>query len=85
MATRFVCDTEIAAGFFPLAPMRWHSPATRAELRQKVSQFVTEGAFHFRGIVLAQSRIERDQVPPKIGTPSRAEESGVPFDSNLAS
>ena len=57
MATRFILDSEVAAGATPLRAVRRNTPATRTELREQMRQLVAECAIDLGGIVLAQTRI----------------------------
>jgi len=48
-----------------------------------MGQLMTEGAIDLRRIVVSQPRIQRDELPARIGAPSGTEESRVPFDVNF--
>jgi hypothetical protein len=47
-------------------------------------QFVPERAIDLGGIVIAQARIQRNQVAAKIGAAGGTEESRIPFHADLA-
>ena len=62
MATRFVRDAEIVAGAAPFRAMRRNAAASGAKLCEQMRQLVAQRAIDLSGIVLAQARVQRDQV-----------------------
>ncbi|HEX8490928.1 MAG TPA: hypothetical protein VF626_07920 [Chthoniobacterales bacterium] len=84
MAAGLIADPEIAARFAPFCSVRWDAAAAGTGLGQQMSQLMAESAIYLRGIVLAESRIQGDEVAARIGSPGGAEEAGVPFDAEFA-
>ena len=85
MAARFIGDAEVAAGATPFRAVRRNPAAPGAELRQQMRQLMAQSAVDFRSVVLAKSRIERDEVTVRIRAAGGTEESGVPFHVDFAS
>lgn len=83
VTARFVRDAEVAAGLSPFSAV-WRDAATPgSELREQMGQLVAQGALDFRGVVVAESRVERDEITPRIGAAGRAEKARIPFDANF--
>ena len=57
VATRFVCDAEIAAGAAPFRAMRRDAPASGAELREQMRQLMAQGAIDFAVVAIAKPGI----------------------------
>jgi hypothetical protein len=84
MAARFIRDPEIVTGLAPLDAVRRHAAAAGAELGQQVRELMPQSAIDLSSIMFAQARVERDDLPARIGPPGRAEKPRVPFDADLA-
>src|SRR5205814_1603117 len=80
VAARFIGDAEVAAGLAPGGAMRWNAPPAGAELGQQMGKLMAHGAIDLGRVVLAQARVQRDQVAARIGPACRAEEPRIPFD-----
>jgi hypothetical protein len=84
MAARFIGDAQVAAGLSPSGAVWGNTQPAGAELGEQMGQLMAQGAINLGRVVLAQARIQRDQVAPGIGPARRAEESCVPFDMDFA-
>jgi hypothetical protein len=84
MTARFIGDAEIAAGAPPFRAVRRNPAAPGAELRQQMRQLMAQSAIDFRGVVLAETRIERNEVSVRIRAAGGAEKSRVPFHVNFS-
>ena len=84
MATPFIRDAEIAAGATPFRAVRRNPAAPGAELRQQMRQLMAQSAVDFRGVVLAEPRIQRNEVTVRICAAGGTEEPRVPFHVDFA-
>ncbi len=79
VAARFIANPEIAAGLPPGDAMRRDSPARRAKLREQMRQFMAQRPIDFIRAVVPQTRVQGNNVAPRIRPAGRAEEARVPF------
>ena len=84
MAARFIGDAEIAAGATPFRAVRRNPAAPGAELREQMRQLMAQSAVNFRGVVLAEPRIQRNEVTVRICAAGGTEEPRVPFHVDFA-
>ena len=84
MASRFIGNAEVAAGAAPLGAVRRDATTAGAELGEQMGELMAKRAINFRGVVLPKARIERDQIPARIGPAGGAEKAGIPFHVDLA-
>ena len=84
MAARFISDAEVATGATPFRAVRRNPAAPAAELRQQMRQLMAQSAVDFRGVVLAEPGIQRDEVTVRIRPAGGTEEPRVPFHVDFA-
>ena len=64
--------------------MRRNAAPAGAKLGEQVSQFVPQCALDLRRVMLAQTRIQRNELAAKIRASRGAEESRIPFHVDFA-
>ena len=84
MAACFIGDAEIAAGAAPFRAVWRNPPAPGAKLGQQMRQLMAQSAVDFRGVLLAEPRIQGDEIAVRIGAAGGTEEPRVPFDVDCA-
>lgn len=85
MAALFVPDPEIAASLAPFFPVRVDPAPPRTRLRQQMRELVAERAIYLRRAVLAQARIERDELGAKISPARGRAQLRIPLDAHAQS
>ncbi len=83
VATGFAGDAEIGAGPAPLRTVGRNATATGAELREQMSQLVTQSAIDFCVTVRAEPAVKQNAGGMKFGPARRAPQTGRPFHSNF--
>ena len=82
MATLFTGNSQVGAGDTPFLAV-WPDPAaSRPELREQMGKLVQEGAFNFMRVI-AQSRIQSDELVTIVSAPGTTFQPPVPFDTDL--
>src|SRR5205807_6870538 len=79
VTSRFIADAEIAAGLAPFGSVRRNAATTGAELRKEMGQLVPQRPIDLERVVFAQTRIQRNELAPKIRAARGAEKPRVPF------
>lgn len=79
MTPRFIADTEIAAGLAPFGSVRRNTAVAGAELREEMRQLMPQRAIDLDRVVVAQTRIQRDELTMEVRATGGAEKPGVPF------
>jgi hypothetical protein len=85
MAAGFIRDTQIAAGQPPFDAVRKDLTASGTVLREKMREFMAQGALNLGWRDLNEFRVQRDRLGSPAGEPSRRSKSRVPLDSHLKS
>jgi hypothetical protein len=83
MAADFISDAEIATRIAPFHSMRQNPTPPGAELRKQVRQFVSQCAVDFIHVVVADSRIQRDQLFAIIGATGSGLKARIPLHANF--
>jgi hypothetical protein len=83
VAARFVGNPEIAAGLSPAGAVRRDAASAAAKLSKEMGQLVTKSAIDFGGAMIAQKRIQRDQVAARIGAAGGAGKARIPFHADF--
>ena len=84
MATPFIRDAEIPAGAAPFRAVRRNPTAPGPELRQQMRELMAQSAVDFHGVMLAEPRIQRNEVTMRIRAAGGTEEPRVPFHVDCA-
>jgi hypothetical protein len=79
VTAHFVSDSESATGRAPFGAMRQDSPASGAELREKMREFVPKCAIDLGVAMFAQSRIQRNEFGAGVGASGAGFQTRVPF------
>lgn len=79
MATLLVADAEIVTGLPPFTPVRRNPATTGAKLREQMRELVQKCPLDFAFAMIAQARIQRDQLSCVIGTTGRTMQPRAPF------
>jgi hypothetical protein len=83
MAAHFISNAEIATRIAPFPSMRQNPTPPGAELRKQVRQFVSQCPIDFNYAVVANSRIQRDQLFAIIGATSGGLKAWIPLHANF--
>lgn len=78
VTARFISQTEIAAGLAPFGTVRRNATALRARMRDEMRKLMTQGAIDFSTAVLAEARIQRNELIPKVRAPGCAAKPRIP-------
>ena len=78
MTTLLVADPKIAARLPPFRSVRRDAAAAAARMREEVRELVPQSAIHLIIAVLAQERVERDQVAVVIRATGSGPQSRAP-------
>ena len=79
MRPGFIGDPQIPAGRPPFGAVRRDPATAGASLGEQMRQFMAQGSVDFSRAMLAQARIQRDEIPAKIRAARGAEKPGIPF------
>ncbi len=60
-----------------------NAPATRAPLREEMSQLMPEGPVDLVHSLLENPRVERNEPPPRVGAAGTGAQARIPFHPNL--
>jgi hypothetical protein len=83
MAADFISYAEIATRIAPFHSMRQNPTPPGAKLCKQMRQFVSQCAIDFIHAVVADSRIQRDQLFAIIGAPGGSLKARIPFHANF--
>jgi hypothetical protein len=79
VATRFIRNAEIVAGFSPFGAVGRNAATAGPELGKQMSKLVAQRALDLRGVVIVEAGIQRDEIAARIGAARGAAKAGVPF------
>ena len=84
MRARFLANAQVPAGLSPFRSMRWNPAPAGAKLSEQMRQLVPQGAVDLGLVMLAQTRIQRNESTAKIRSSRGTEKARVPFHLNRA-